>query len=300
MDKNKISIGGQALIEGIMMRRGNKYSIAVRKPDGSIQVKIENITPNKFAQIPVVRGVANFFSSLLVGYDSLMYSADASMDGQLEEDKLEKWLKEHFGEKSSNIITTAAGLLGTVLALVLFMILPTAITGIVDKFIHLGGFKAVVEGATKLTIFFIYLWAVSKVPDIHRTFCYHGAEHKTIFCYEAGQELTVENVKKHTRFHPRCGTSFMFLVLVVSIVVFSFVPWKSTLQRALLKVVFLPVVVGIAYEILRFTGKHDNALTKIMARPGLFFQRLTTSEPDDDMIEVAIRSVQAVLADTEE
>lgn len=295
MEKQRISIGGQALIEGIMMRRGDKYSIAVRKPDGSISVKLEKTAPNKYGKIPVVRGIANFFNSLLVGYKSLMYSADEAMTDEIEEDKLEKWLTRHFGEKSSDIITTAAGLLGTVLALVLFMVLPTAITGFVDRFFPLGGFKALMEGTVKLLIFFLYLWTVSKVPDIHRTFCYHGAEHKTIFCYEAGEELTVENVKKHTRFHPRCGTSFLFIVLIVSIIAFSFVPWKSTLHRALLKVVFLPLVVGVAYEILRFTGTHDNPLTRLLARPGLMFQRLTTAEPEDDMIEVAIRSVKAVL-----
>ena len=180
----------------------------------------------------------------------------------------------------------------------LFMVLPTAITGFIDKFISLGGFKSLIEGIVKLLIFFIYLWSISKMREIHRVFCYHGAEHKTIFCYEAGLPLTVENVRIQSRFHPRCGTSFMFIVLVVSIIVFSFVPWHGTLQRAVLKVIFLPLVMGIAYEILRFTGTHDNKLTKILAAPGLFFQRLTTAEPDDSMIEVAIASVNAILPET--
>jgi len=184
------------------------------------------------------------------------------------------------------------------LALVLFMVLPTTIAGLLDKVIPLGGFKNVVEGVSKLAVFVLYLWLVSKMEDIRRTFCYHGAEHKTIACYEAGLPLTVENVKKHTRFHPRCGTSMMFIILIVSIVVFSFVPWKGTLNRAFMKVLFLPVVVGISYEILRYTGRHTNACTKLLAAPGLWFQRLTTNEPEDDMIEVAIASVNALLPET--
>lgn len=294
----KISIGGQALIEGIMMKGKDKYSVAVRKPDGSIKTQVHDVQPAKFNKIPILRGIFSFVQSLAVGYKCLMYSADESMDGAYEEDKFEKWLKKHFGEKASSAVTTVAGVAGTMLALVLFMVLPTAITGFVDEFISLGGFKSLIEGIVKLLIFFIYLWSISKMREIHRVFCYHGAEHKTIFCYEAGLPLTVENVRIQSRFHPRCGTSFMFIVLVVSIIVFSFVPWHGTLQRAVLKVIFLPLVMGIAYEILRFTGTHDNKLTKILAAPGLFFQRLTTAEPDDSMIEVAIASVNAILPET--
>ena len=298
MAEKKISIGGQALIEGIMMKSPEKYSIAVRKPDGTIDVQIFDNNKVKFQKVPVLRGIMNFFDSLMTGYKCIMHSAEIAMDGEMEEDKLDLWLKEKFGEKSSEIIATIAGILGTVLALVLFMVLPTTIAGLVDKIIPLGGFKTVVEGVAKLTIFVLYLWLVSKMEDIRRVFCYHGAEHKTIACFEAGQPLTVENVKKYTRFHPRCGTSMMFIILIVSIVVFSFVPWKGTLSRALMKVVFLPVVVGIAYEILKYTGRHTNACTKILAAPGLWFQRLTTNEPEDDMIEIAIASVNALLPET--
>ena len=298
MAEKKISIGGQALIEGIMMKSPEKYSIAVRKPDGTIDVQIFDNNKVKFQKVPVLRGIMNFFDSLMTGYKCIMHSAEIAMDGEMEEDKLDLWLKEKFGEKSSEIIATIAGILGTVLALVLFMVLPTTIAGLVDKIIPLGGFKTVVEGVAKLTIFVLYLWLVSKMEDIRRVFCYHGAEHKTIACFEAGQPLTVENVKKYTRFHPRCGTSMMFIILIVSIVVFSFVPWKGTLSRALMKVVFLPVVVGIAYEILKYTGRHTNTCTKILAAPGLWFQRLTTNEPEDDMIEIAIASVNALLPET--
>ena len=298
MADKKVSIGGQALIEGIMMKAPEKYSIAVRKPDGGIDVQVFDNNKVKFGKVPVLRGIMNFFDSLMTGYKCIMHSADISMDGEFEEDAFDRWVKKHFGEKSGEIIAMIAGILGSVLALVLFMVLPTTIAGLLDKVIPLGSLKTVVEGIAKLAIFVLYLWLVSKMEEIRRVFCYHGAEHKTIACYEAGEELTVENVRRHTRFHPRCGTSFMFIILIVSIVVFSFVPWKGTVSRALMKVVFLPVVVGISYEILRFTGRHTNACTKLLAAPGLWFQRLTTNEPDDDMIEVAIASVNALLPET--
>jgi len=298
MANKKVSIGGQALIEGIMMKSPEQYSIAVRKPDGTIDVQVFDNNKVKFQKIPVLRGIMNFFDSLVTGYKSLMHSAEIAMEGEFEEDAFDRWVKEHFGEKSSEIITMIAGVLGGMLALVLFMVLPTTIAGLLDKVIPLGGFKNVVEGVSKLAVFVLYLWLVSKMEDIRRTFCYHGAEHKTIACYEAGLPLTVENVKKHTRFHPRCGTSMMFIILILSIVVFSFVPWKGTLNRAFMKVLFLPAVVGISYEILRYTGRHTNACTRLLAAPGLWFQRLTTNEPEDDMIEVAIASVNALLPET--
>ncbi|MEG2192170.1 MAG: DUF1385 domain-containing protein [Oscillospiraceae bacterium] len=295
MDKKEIlNIGGQALIEGIMMKGPEKYSIAIRTPNGEIDVQTWNNAPLKFKNIPILRGVVNFFGSLVTGYKSLMHSADLSLMEE-EPSKFEIWLGKTFGKKGSDIITMAAGVLGGGLALVLFMILPTTITGIINWLLPLGGFKALVEGVLKLCIFLLYLWAVSKQSDIKRVFSYHGAEHKTIACYEAGEELTVENVKKHTRFHPRCGTSFIFIVLVVSIIIFSFVPWHSTFYRVLLKLITLPLIVGISYEILRATGKYSNFCTKILAAPGLWFQRLTTNEPDEDMIEVAIASVKAIL-----
>ena len=295
MSKNtKTSIGGQALIEGIMMKGPDKYSIAIRTPGGNIDVQTWNNSPQKFKNIPILRGMVNFFDSLVTGYKSLMHSANLSLTEE-EPSKFELWLEKTFGKKSTDIITTIAGVMGGGLAIVLFMVLPTTITGLINMLIPLGGAKAVVEGVLKLSIFILYLWAVSKQSDIKRVFSYHGAEHKTIACYEACEELTVENVKKYTRFHPRCGTSFIFIVLVVSIIVFSFVPWKSTFSRVIMKLIALPVVVGIAYEILRATGKYTNFCTKILAAPGLWFQRLTTNEPEDDMIEVAIASVKAIL-----
>lgn len=297
MDKNKISIGGQALIEGIMMRYADSYSVAVRKPDGGIDVKKHRVKKNKAEKIPVVRGVVNLVQSLSVGYKCIMDSARLSSE-DYEEDKLEKWLKEKLGEKSGRVISMAAGILGSVLALVLFMVLPTFVTGLADSFFPLGALKSAVEGAVKFAVFILYLKAVSGMKEINRMFRYHGAEHKTIACFEAGLPLTVENVRVQTRFHPRCGTSFIFIVLAVSIIIFSFIPWHGTLSRALLKVVFLPLVVGISYEILRYNGRHDNLCSRLLSRPGLWFQRFTTAEPDDGMIEVAIASVNALLPQT--
>ena len=298
MAEKTVSIGGQALIEGIMMKGPAEYSIAVRRPDGTIDVQKFDNKPVRFRKIPVLRGMASFIDSLVTGYKAIMHSAEIAMEGELEEDAFDLWLKKRFGEKSADVIGTIGGVLGGCLAIVLFMVIPTMITGFMDSIVPLGAFKAVVEGLSKMAVYILYLWLITKLEDIKRLFAYHGAEHKTIMCYESGMPLTVENVKQHTRFHPRCGTSFMFLVVFVSIAVFSFVPWTGTFSRALMKVVFLPVVVGISYEILRYTGRKSNYCTKILAAPGLWFQRLTTNEPDDDMIEIAIASVNAILPDT--
>ena len=299
MSKHITSIGGQALIEGIMMKGPHHTAVAVRKPDGKIDIKVENTKKNPVAKIPVLRGMWNFLDSLVMGYKCLMHSADLAM-GDQQPDKLEQWLIKHFGKKGSDILIMIAGVLGAMLAMVLFMVLPTMITGFIDRFIALGAFKAVMEGALKLVIFFIYLWGITYMDDVKRLFMYHGAEHKTIACYEAGEELIVENVRKHSRLHPRCGTSFLFIVIIVSIIIFSFVPWTSTLGRVGLKLLLLPLVVGIAYEILKFTGKHENVCTKVLASPGLFFQKFTTKEPEDDMIEVAIAATLKVIPQSKE
>ena len=294
MATHKTSIGGQALIEGIMMKGPHTTAVAVRKPNGEIDVKCENTKKSPVAKIPVLRGMWNFIESLVTGYKCLMHSADISMT-DVQPDKLELWLVKHFGKKASDALLMVAGVLGGMLALVLFMVLPTVITGFINTFLPLGAFMAVVEGLLKLAIFFLYLWGITYLDDVKRLFMYHGAEHKTIACYEAGEELTVENVRRHSRFHPRCGTSFLFIVIIISIIIFSFIPWNSTLGRVGLKLLFLPLVVGISYEILKFTGRHDNACTKLLASPGLLFQRFTTKEPQDDMIEVAIAATRKVI-----
>ena len=300
MSQHKTSIGGQALIEGIMMKGPHVTAIAVRQPDGEINIKTEPTKKNPFKKVPILRGMYSFIESLVTGYNCLMHSANIAFEEVGEPTKLEKWLEKKFGKKASDFLTMVAGVLGGMLAIVLFMVLPTVITGLISRFVDLGVFKAAVEGMLKLIIFFIYLWGITHLEDVKRLFMYHGAEHKTIACYEAGLELTVENIRPQSRFHPRCGTSFLFIVIIVSIIVFSFVPWSSTLARVGLKLLFLPLVLGIAYEILKFTGRHENACTKVLAAPGMFFQKFTTLEPDDDMIEIAIAATKEVIPESKE
>ncbi len=297
-EKFKTSVGGQALIEGVMMRGPSKLAIAVRDPAGEIQVETNDVKPNPVAQIPILRGVVSFIDSLLVGYKAIMRSAEISMTEEEKEEEqsgFDRWLEEHLGEKGMGVLMTVSALAGGLLAIVLFMVLPTFFTGLLGRFVALGAFRAVVEGAVKLGLFVLYLFLISRMKEINRLFRYHGAEHKTIATYEAGEPLTVENVRGNSRFHPRCGTSFLLLVLIISILVFSFVPWHSTLGRVGLKLLLLPLVMGLSYELIKFAGRHDNPVTRVISAPGLWLQRLTTAEPDDSMIEVAIASVQAVL-----
>ena len=297
-EKFKTSVGGQALIEGIMMRGPRQVCTAVRRPDGGIETKLDPVTTFSWQKIPLVRGVLSMIESLIVGYRCLMYSAEISMGEEAfeaEESKLDKWINEHLGEKAQNFVMSLAAVLGGMLALVLFMVLPTTIVGLLGKVLPLDGVRALLEGVLKIAIFIGYLALVRNMKDIKRMFRYHGAEHKTIACYEAGEELTVENIRRHSRFHPRCGTSFLVLVILISILVSSLLPWSSTGLRILLKLLTLPVVMGISYELIKLAGRYDNILTRIISAPGLWIQRLTTSEPDDSMIEVAIAAVKPVL-----
>lgn len=297
MSKFKTSIGGQAVMEGISMRGPQKTCLAVRLPDGSIYTEMSDTISNPVAKIPILRGVASMFLSLKAGYSCLMKSAELAFpdDEEASEDKVDKWLKEHFGDKAGAAIGVVAAVIGGFLSIALFVLLPTLITGGIDKLIPLNGFKTAVEGLLKICIFLIYLIAVSRMEEIKRVFSYHGAEHKTIFCYEAGEELTVENIRKHKRFHPRCGTSFIFIVLIISILIFSFIPWTSTGLRVLYKLLALPLVMGLSYECIKYAGAHDGLLSRIMSAPGLWVQRLTVFEPDDSMIEVAIAAMKAVI-----
>lgn len=297
-EKFKTSVGGQALIEGIMMRGPRQVCTAVRRPDGGIETKVDPVTTFSWQKIPLVRGVLSMIESLIVGYRCLMYSAEVSMGEEAfeaEESKLDKWINDHLGEKAQNFVMSLAAVLGGMLALVLFMVLPTTIVGLLNKVLPLEGFRALLEGVLKIAIFIGYLALVRNMKDIKRMFRYHGAEHKTIACYEAGEELTVENIRHHSRFHPRCGTSFLVLVILISILVSSLLPWTSTGLRIVLKLLTLPVVMGISYELIKLAGRYDNILTRIISAPGLWIQRLTTSEPEDDMIEVAIAAVKPVL-----
>ena len=302
----KTSVGGQALMEGIMMRGPQQICCAVRKPDGSIETKLEP-TPHHgvWSRIPLVRGAVSMVESLVMGYRYMMYSAQVSMgedyDPQQEESAFEKWVGDHLGKKAEDMLLVAAAVVGGLFAILLFTVLPTVLVGGLDHLIPLGRWpKVILEAVLKAGIFLSYMMAISHMKEIHRVFEYHGAEHKTIACYEAGDPLTVENVRKYTRFHPRCGTSFLILVVIVSVFLYSVLPWGSMGLRVLFKLLLLPVVMGISYELLKWCGRSDNWATRIIRAPGLLVQRLTVFEPDDSMIEVAIAAVTPVLPNTPE
>lgn len=302
------SIGGQAVIEGVMMRGPKETAIAVRKPDGEIIVEKRPI--NSFVQkfkinkIPIVRGVFSFFESLIVGTKALMFSAEF-YDVEDEDDKKKKETMtaeelEAYNKKNDKMMTGAI-FVSVAVALIfgigVFMLLPTFLVGLLRDYAHLTNNIAatLLEGVVRIVIFVIYILLVSKMKDIHRVFQYHGAEHKTIFCYENGDDLTVENVKKQGRLHPRCGTSFLILVMIISIIVFSFVSWENPIQRVIIRLLLLPLVAGLSYELIKFAGRHSGVIVDIISAPGMWLQKITTAEPDESQIEVAIASLKSVL-----
>ena len=303
-EKFKTSIGGQALLEGILMRGPEKQAIVVNTPDGYV-IKEEpvKLPKDKYPVLgwPIIRGVANFISSMVTGVRATTFSAECLPEEMSEEpSKFEKWINEKFsGEKAEKMLVGSSVFLGIVLAVVLFMLLPTVITGFLGKFIGSRIVLNLIEGAVRIAIFLAYLWLATKLEDIKRVWMYHGAEHKTIYCYEAGLELTVENCRDQSRMHPRCGTSFMFIVMIVSILVFSLISWSNVWVRMGLRIVLLPLVVGISYELIKLAGRYDNAFTKIISAPGKALQHLTTREPDDEMIKVAIEALKRVLPEEE-
>lgn len=304
-EKFRTSVGGQALMEGVMMRGPKRLCCAVRRPDGGIETDIKELPPKKwYEKVPFVRGVFAMIGSMITGYRCLMYSADIAMQDSEDfepESKLDKWLDEHLGEKFQNALMVCAALMGGVAAILLFSVTPTSVVGFVSRFMPLGRWgRVILEAVLKMAIFLAYLALCSRMKEIHRLFEYHGAEHKTIACYEAGEPLTVENIRKYSRFHPRCGTSFLILTLLVSIAVFSVIPWTGTALRVVYKLLFLPMVMGISYELLKLCGRTDNLLTHIIRAPGLWVQRLTVFEPDDSMIECAIQAVTPVLPENPE
>lgn len=304
-EKFRTSVGGQALMEGVMMRGPKRLCCAVRRPDGGIETDIKELPPKKwYEKVPFVRGVFAMIGSMITGYRCLMYSADIAMQDSEDsepESKLDKWLDEHLGEKFQNALMVCAALMGGVVAILLFSVMPTSVVGFVSRFMPLGRWgRVILEAVLKMAIFLAYLALCSRMKEIHRLFEYHGAEHKTIACYEAGEPLTVENIRKYSRFHPRCGTSFLILTLLVSIAVFSVIPWTGTALRVVYKLLFLPMVMGISYELLKLCGRTDNLLTHIIRAPGLWVQRLTVFEPDDSMIECAIQAVTPVLPENPE
>ena len=308
----KTMIGGQALIEGIMMLGPEKKAVVVRKPDGMLEEQVEERVLIKdkhpLLGLPLIRGVFNFCSSMANGVKALMYSASFVPEDEEtpeEPSKLEVWLDKHLGsEKAASALVTLAVVLGMLFSVVLFILLPTALVGLLGKAVPLAMWvRNLLEGVVRIVIFAGYLMLCSHTKEIHRVFQYHGAEHKTIFCYEHGLPLTVENVRKQPRHHPRCGTSFLFVVIVVSIllssVVFTYVDVVNTFVRMGLHLLLLPVIVSLTYEFNRLVGRYDNWFTRVMTAPGLWLQNWTTFEPDDSMIEVGIRAFTLVLPSEE-
>lgn len=309
-EKTKIitSIGGQALVEGIMMRGPKVTAVGVRKPDGSIDVS-EQPTQNLKDRYPIlgwpiIRGTAAMIDSLRIGFKALNESAEKSVEGLEEEEpsRFEKWLDRVFGEKIMNVIMGIAMVLGLAVAVALFFMLPTWLVNLIKMGAGEGlePWRSLIEGVMRIAIFIGYVALCGLQPDLRRTFQYHGAEHKTIFCYENGEELTVENVRRHIRFHPRCGTSFMVIMLGLGIVVGFFIPFTNPLLRTFVKLLCIPLVMGLGYELIRLCGRRDNRLTRIIAAPGLWVQRITTKEPDDSMIEVAIAAMEKVIPENGE
>lgn len=307
---HKTSVGGQALIEGVMMNGPKGAALSVRHTDGNIITEFFNVNhikdKIKFLGLPFVRGIVNFIESMIIGYKSLMRSAELSGQLDPEEDtqnmsKLDKWLNDHLGPKMFSVITAIASVFAVVICVGLFFYGPAFIVDIADEYLFKGAlanFHPLLEGIIKLVIIVIYMFAVSQMKEIKRVFMYHGAEHKTIFCYESGLPLTVENVRKQQRFHPRCGTSFLILMLIVGVFIGMLIPTGfSPLLRTVIKILLLPLTMGIGYELIKLAGKHDNLFIRIISAPGLWLQRISTKEPTDDMIECAIAALEAVIPD---
>lgn len=321
-EKKKTSIGGQALIEGVMMRGPHRTTMAVRTPDGKIVT--EDVSVGKshdiIKKIPIIRGVFSFIDSMKVGTSTITRSAElAGFDEEEEPSEFEKKLEKALGGKLFDLLMVVATVLGIGLAVLLFLWLPAkcyeGLGWLSDRFIPESGFNFTVfddaspwknvirsafEGVFKIIIFIIYILLISRMKDIRRVFEYHGAEHKSIFCYENGDELTVENARKYKRFHPRCGTSFLILMLLLSIIVGMFIQTDTAWLRVLIRLACIPIIMGVGYELLKFCGRHDNFLTRIIAAPGMWMQRLTTKEPDDSQLECAIEALLAVIPENQE
>ena len=290
-------IGGQAVMEGIMMKNKDDYAVAVRKPDGEIVVDKQtyrSIVGNYKAltRIPFVRGVFNFIDSMIIGMKTLMFSASFFEDE--EEKKPMTEAEQEKKEKQESALMTGTVIVSIVFAVAIFMVLPYLLSGLLKRWIPSYGVRTVIEGLVRIGIFILYILLISRMEDIQRTFMYHGAEHKCINCIEHGLPLTVENVRISSRQHKRCGTSFLFFVLIISICLLCIVRVDTVLMRVVVRIALLPVIAGISYEILRLAGNSDNPLINLLSKPGLAIQKLTTKEPDDSMIEVAIQAVEAV------
>ena len=295
------AVGGQAVIEGVMMKGAEDIAIAVRKPNGEIVVKKEKLQGNrkKISKIPILRGVYAFADSLVLGVKSLMFSAEF-IEEELPKDGKEPKKAGRIEEFMEKNVVAVSVTISMVFTIVLFILLPTWLVDLFNGVVTSSIAKNIIEGIFRIMIFLLYIAAISRMKDIQRVFEYHGAEHKTIFAYEFGEELTVENVKKHSSLHPRCGTSFLFIVMIVSILVFSAFSWSNIFMRTLVRLAFLPVVAGISYEIIKWAGRSHSAVSRWVSAPGMWLQKITTREPDDGQIEVAIMALKSVITDDSE
>lgn len=296
--KHKTTIGGQALIEGVMMRGPEKISVAVRKPNNQIELKIDEVKPlsqkYKILALPFLRGVVSLIESMFIGTKALMYSAEFFEDDI--EDEKETWTERIFKDKAKDVEMGLTVIISLLLSVGIFMVVPSFLTNIFKNKVNNPIILNLIEGLIRVSIFFVYVIWISKLDDIKRVFEYHGAEHKSIHCYENNEELTVENIKNHSILHPRCGTSFLFMVMIISIFVLSFFGWPNPLQRIAIRILMFPVIAGISYEINRIIGKSDSKLSYLISYPGLMIQKLATvREPDDEQIEVAIKALEPVI-----
>ncbi|EUC52715.1 peptide chain release factor N(5)-glutamine methyltransferase [Mogibacterium timidum] len=304
-DAKPTKIGGQAVMEGVMMRGEDKQALAVRLPNGDIRLEIEDMKgPSKVSKVPFVRGIVSFFSSLVYGMKTLMRSTrileEAMPEDEVDSSKLEEWLDRKFGNRTAwNVMLTISVLISLLITIAVFVIFPTYSVNVLKHVTKNSILLNLAEGILRLLIFVLYVLLISKMNDVRRLFRYHGAEHKTIHCYENGLELTPENAKGFYTLHPRCGTSFVMFVLIISLILFSFLGWPNLVWRIASRLLLMPVIAGISYELLKWAGRSDNVVIKVLSWPGLMMQKLTTGEPDEDQLEVAIVSLRAVLGELE-
>lgn len=291
-------IGGQAVLEGIMMKNKDQYAVAVRKPDGEIEVEIEHyigvLQDSKLKNIPFIRGMFQFLDSMILGMRSLNFSAAFYEDEEAQETVTDKAFHKLFKDKADQALSAIVMVISLALAIGIFMVLPYFVTSLFFEYIRSTSFMAIIEGVMRIAIFVLYVLSISLMKDIRRLYRYHGAEHKCINCIEKGRPLTVRNVMRSSKQHKRCGTSFMLFVMLVSIVLFFFIRVENPVYRVLIRIALIPVIAGISYEIIRLAGRSNNILVRIISAPGMWLQRLTTKEPDESMVEVAIAAVEAV------
>lgn len=295
----KQPVGGQAVIEGVMMQSKNKRAIAVRKNDGEIIIRKRNIkswiSDKDIDKIPFLRGAFILIETMIEGINSMNFSSEFFLDDDDEESAFDKFINKLFKDKANDVIIIISLIIGLFFAMLLFVVTPTMIGGLFSKFINSDLILNLIEGFTRICILFIYILLISMNKDIKRVFEYHGAEHKAIYCYENDLDLTVENARKFKTQHPRCGTNFLFIVMFTSIILFSFFGWPNPIIRIIMRIVCVPIVAGISYEIIKLLGKYNNILTRIVAYPGMMLQKLTTKEPDDKQLEVALKALDSVI-----